>query len=438
MRFVKKWALWAIAVSILFSSCVLASAEDFRNPLIAPREITEYRDLPEEKINILLVGIDFGERGYRGSDGKKILEDCHADAVMVLALDPKAETVDLVSLPRDTLVYVPGVKGIYKLNGAINSGGGSIEDGLEKLCDAASWVLGGVKIDYYCAVDMVTMVELGDAIGGVDFAVEMAYVGHSGKKYSKKMQHLDGIGIMDYLRSRTNATVNSNDIGRTGRQRELMLAIFNKLKNNPLLLVGVTQKAQAMQGGFFTNITPTAMLPYMDMALKINEQSVGSYVITGKYRTALQNWNFTFTDQKNRQAVIKKVYGIDVPPLEYVSYEYAKWLVDSGFIVVNSLAVAEELAGYIQGLDAQALTAEQREGVAAFEEAYLQAVRAFETAADSMKRADAKRMESARSTLREKGDAVAALVQYSGKLAWWYGSSWYVNPYINEAIFNWR
>ncbi len=60
-------------------------------------------------------------------------------------------------------------------------GGGKTEDGFQKACEAASWLLGGIKINYYCAVDMRAMIAIGDTIGGVDFKLEMSYKGQFGK-----------------------------------------------------------------------------------------------------------------------------------------------------------------------------------------------------------------------------------------------------------------
>jgi anionic cell wall polymer biosynthesis LytR-Cps2A-Psr (LCP) family protein len=152
----------------------------YTHPLMGQTAITEYIELPRRMLNILLLGIDFGPRGYRGSAWKNEWEECHTDAIMLLAVNLDEQKIDIVSLPRDTVTYVPGVKGIYKLNAAFNCGvtiGGTVEAGLEKTCEAASWLLGGVKVDAYCAVDMVTMIERGDAMGGVDFETELAYKG---------------------------------------------------------------------------------------------------------------------------------------------------------------------------------------------------------------------------------------------------------------------
>ena len=441
MRCIKKIVSVVLFFTCLCSAFSIAGPEEFSHPLINPftnsAESPNAPELPEEMINILLVGIDYGEQGYRGSGHKKTLEACHADAMLVLSIHPETGRIDLVSIPRDTVTYVPGVRGIYKLNAAINCGDGTVEDGLAKACAAASWVLGGIPIDYYCAVDMVTMVALGDIMSGIDFEIEMSYTGHSGNRYTKGKTHLDGLGIMDYLRSRTNATYAGNDLGRTARHRALIIAIFRKLNSDKVLLLKMAAEIQKSDG-FFTNISISSLLPFLSMGMQIEESDIGSHVITGKYRTALMGWNFTFTDQKHRQEVIKEVYGIDVPPLPYVSFEYAKWLVDSGFSAVHQLTVAEELMAYCMSIPQDASSEEQSKGLANLEATYNEAASAFVTASDSMRAADARRLRTSMASLRRAGDAAAEL--YGHPSVKWTGNKyWYRNPSINEKPnIDWR
>lgn len=422
-----------------FTAVPTAEASVYTNPLLNPNTLTEYTTLPENMLNILLLGIDFGHDGYWGSGHKTALEDCHTDAVLVISVHLDTKKIDFISLPRDTLTYVPGIRGIYKLNAAFNCGT-TVEDGLYRASQAASWVLGGIKIDEYCAVDMNMMEKLGDAMGGIDFDLEMSYRGHSGTRYYKGLHHLDGTGIMDYLRSRTNATVKSNDIGRTGRQRALMIAIFEKLKQDPTLLWKVIQTALDNTDGFFTSegINGASLLSTIPFLLGLNEQDIGSYVITGKYRTALKGWNFTFTDQENRQKVIKEVYGIDVSPLPYVDYDYAKWLVDSGFHTIHILSVANELNAFLATLEEKDMNAENLTLIQTFQTNYTDTQNAFEAAALSMNKEDTKSMLAARKALQKAGDAVAEALQYPDKLPWSTGKYWYRDPYINEIMLDWR
>ncbi len=417
-------------IMLLFISTAAETAVSY-NPLIDPRPIETYITTAQNVKNILLLGIDKSDASVaRGSD-------YHTDAIMVLAVNFDEKRVDMISLPRDSVTYVPGVKGIYKLNAAINCGGGKTEEGFAKVCEAASWLLGGIRIDHYCAVDMRAMKAIGDAIGGVDFDVEMSYSGDGGKYY-KGFQHLNGTGIMDYLRARRNATVNSNDLGRTGRQRDLMLAVFNKVMSDSSYLTSILSSVSKLDHAFFTNMSLLDMADYFRFATGLNTQNVGSYVLEGKYRSALNGWNFTFTDQANRQKVIKKVFGIEVPELKYVSYPYTKWLVDNGFAIVRYLSVAKQLSKEIGKLDVSGFNAEQMEALDTFDSTCEKVQDAFDAAADSMSEKDTEEMIAAGKELRRCGDLLYALFAGMDKPVWANGQYWYADRMINEIDVNFR
>ena len=141
-----------IAACLLFI-CSSAIAEAIsHNPLLDPQEPLPYAQTEDEFVNILLLGIDYGGETWHTSGGKQTLEECHTDGVVVVSLNMTENTVSLVSIPRDSLTYVPGVRGIYKFNGAINCAP-SLEEGIARACKAASWHLGGIPIDKYVAVD---------------------------------------------------------------------------------------------------------------------------------------------------------------------------------------------------------------------------------------------------------------------------------------------
>ena len=119
-------------------------------------------------VNVMLIGVDHSTERETWS-GKKAF---HADVMIVLAINTDTGTVDMISLPRDTYAKIPGVKGIYKLNASIDCGGGwPTEGGFNKVCEAASWMLGGIPVQYYYAVDMNAVKDLANAIGGIDFSL---------------------------------------------------------------------------------------------------------------------------------------------------------------------------------------------------------------------------------------------------------------------------
>ncbi len=394
------------------------------NPLIDPRPVDYKLNPADEILNILLLGIDKSDRAV------KYGSDYHTDAIMVVAVNRTKNRVDLVSLPRDTLSYVPGIKGIYKLNAAINCGGGKTEEGFNKVMEAASWLLGGIRVDHYAAVDMQGMKLLGDAIGGVDFELETRIPG-----YGRGWRHLDGEGIVQYLRTRRGAQVNANDIGRTGRQRDLMQAIFEKVMSDRRYPLQLMKAIAGAEGGFFTNLNATEIMSLFGMAMSVDRDDIGSHVLTGRYRSALRGWNFTFTDQAHRLEVIREVYGVEAEEIPYVSLEYTKWLTDGGFHAARYLAVADVLLSAAEGMQPNE---KQQEAIAALLEAKEAARTAFLIAADSMSKEDTQAMKETRRALRKAGEVFEKAFPRIKSPGWGEGKYWYLDRLINEVDVNFR
>ncbi len=405
-----------------------AYAVESKNLLLSPNANVRPANTADRFLNILLLGVDYGTTGYWGSGRKKTFEDCHTDSVLVVSLNLDKRKVDLVSVPRDTLTYIPHVKGIYKLNAAINCAE-STEEGIRRVSDAVGWLLGGISIDKYYLVDMNAVIALGDAIGGVDFDLEMSYKGRDGRTYRKGMQHLDGQGIMDYIRARKNATVNANDVGRTGRNRKMMAAIFKKLRSDFSLIPKALAVVNAEKYHIFTNINQEDLQMLMQTSLTMDTRNIGSHVLTGKYMKALKGWNFTFTDQQHRLEVLKEVYGIEAEPIPYVSKQYTKWLEDVGFTYARSIFIAEKLLNHAKQVNGA--TAEQQALLDEFEPAYRHLITSFEQAADSMSAKDGRTLRDAGKQLKALGDKVAEAFRYPDQYSWKGGNYWYRDPLIN-------
>lgn len=427
-KLISRILLLVMLVACFAGQTVTAEEVVSKNPLIDPQTV-EAAKTPQRYTNILLLGIDLSAPGYNASGywAKKELKDCHTDSIMVASINMTTGDVNLISLPRDTVTYVPGVHGIYKLNAAYNCSD-SVEEGLERIRSAASWLLGGIQIDHYCAVDMATMIRLGDHIGGVDLDVEMTYTGASGRKYVKGKQHLDGQGMMDYIRARTNATVNANDIGRTGRNRQMMTAIFHKMKNNASLIKSTWDYATSGELNFYTDMTLAKVLNLLNKVK--NAETIGSHVLTGKYMSALANWNFTFTDQEHRIGVIKEVYGIDVEEIPYVSLAYTKWLMAEGFTTSRFVAISRDILAQFK--DQENMTDAQKAAIEKLEAALAETITAFDAAADAMgENGTNSKMITARRAMRDAANKVYTLFT-GAEYNWYSGKLWYTDPMIND------
>ena len=162
--------------------------------------------------NILLYGVDNDAGG--------------SDTNMLMRFDAVNKTVDVVSLPRDTLM-----SNGHKLNSSYNNGG------TEKLRSNIEDML-GVPVDFYVSVDLKGFIALIDQIGGVEFDVpcDMDYDDPYQDlhiHFKKGLQHLNGQQAMEVVRFRHN---NDNtgyggrqDLGRIGTQQAFLKTVAQKL-----------------------------------------------------------------------------------------------------------------------------------------------------------------------------------------------------------------
>lgn len=381
-------------------------------------------------VNILLMGID-KEEGVKEKYGDTA--DCHTDSLILIAVNFDTNQVDLISLPRDTFVNMDGVDGFYKLNGIINYGGGKTEAGFTAVCEAAEWMLGGISVDYYCAFDVDKVVEIGDLLGGIDFDMDMAYRGSSGRRYKKGMQHLDGTGIMDYMRARKNATGEQGDKGRMNRCKKMLLALFEKLQTEGRLL-DLPQLLSTIQSGVYTNITLQQQLALVNYAAKLSSDTIGMHTMTGSIHSAA-DWNFMFLDQEKRTELIQQVYGIEVSPQEHVSYKYALWLKEIGFRCIKYLRNGEKLQAHVQSLDPQTLSQEATAKYESLLSAQSALQEAFHTAEDTL---STSHLSSLLSALKTAAEALCDQLESPPALSWRLHSDWTKDLDVNTVFVDFR
>ena len=112
-------------------------------------------DRKEEFYTFLLVGRDTGGGG-------------NTDTLMVMAYDIPNQTLNVMSIPRDTMVNVPW--DIKRINSVYNYAPYYDKDGIQFLKEEVSYLI-GFQPDYTIVVEWEAVGELVDAIGGVDYEV---------------------------------------------------------------------------------------------------------------------------------------------------------------------------------------------------------------------------------------------------------------------------
>lgn len=176
-----------------------------------------------------------------GSDSREGLDDltnfgavggARGDVIMLVRLDASTSTAQMLSIPRDYWVSIPG-HGENRINASYAFGGPSL------MVETIQGNL-GLEVNHYVEIDFVGFEALVDELGGIEIAFPYAARDiKSGLDVPAGTQVLNGEQALAYARSRTyqelqNGTwvsVDANDIGRTQRQQEVIRAIVSGLKS---------------------------------------------------------------------------------------------------------------------------------------------------------------------------------------------------------------
>lgn len=239
----------------------------------------EKKSKSEEKISILLLGI-----GGEEHEGANL-----TDTIMVAEIDNVNQTINLISLPRDFLVFYDN--GFYsKINSLYSQVLTETKD--EKIAISALqdkvFEITGIKTDHYAKVDFKAFTEIVDTIGGVDVNVleTIDDKNYPGPNFSYEPfyieagpQKLDGKTALKYARSRYSSK--GGDLDRARRQQEIITEIKNKILDlNPIMDISkVVSLISIAQQNIDTDLSFNAMRNFYDTYQDIDNYKIQSLVI---------------------------------------------------------------------------------------------------------------------------------------------------------------
>jgi LCP family protein required for cell wall assembly len=158
------------------------------------------------------------------------------DTIMLLHIGAGKPT--LVSIPRDSLVAIPGYS-TQKINAAYAFGGPEL---LVQTLEENT----GVRIDRYVEIGFAGVVSLVDAVGGVEICPEEDMEDDkAGLDIEKGCQEVDGKTALGYSRTRKFA---SGDIQRVQNQREVIAGLGRKLRS-PMTVIDPIRYFRVVTGG---------------------------------------------------------------------------------------------------------------------------------------------------------------------------------------------
>lgn len=254
--------------------------------------------------NILLLGVD------SNGEGTDPFEGTRTDTIILMNIDPRTKSLNAISIPRDSKVYLPGDHGVQKINAAHAIGGigmtiKTIEDTL------------GVKIDRYVMVHDQAVKEVVDALGGIDIYVEkdMHYNDYTGKLFinlKKGNNHLSGKEVIGYLRFRHDAM---GDIGRTQRQQWFLRGLMEALKK-PETLAKLPEIINVANKYIKTNMSFYELSQYAGLAKHLDMDKIEIAMLPGAPNKKGYISYWILDPEKTQEVVDRLIYRVKADPAE--------------------------------------------------------------------------------------------------------------------------
>ena len=229
----------------------------------------------QDPFSILLLGVD--ER--KNDIGR-------SDTMIVMTVNPNKQSINMLSLPRDTRTDIVGHGTVDKMNHAYAYGGIPMSiNTVEGFLD--------IPIDYYVKMNMDGFQEIVDAVGGVTVEndMDLAYKGYS---FPKGTLTLDGEEALIYTRIRKEDP--RGDFGRQMRQRQVIQAILNKGASLSSL-TNYQSIFEALGKNVETNLTFDEMMS-IQSHYRSALNSIKQMSIEGKNETINGVWYFIVPDEE--------------------------------------------------------------------------------------------------------------------------------------------
>ena len=219
--------------------------------------------------NILLMGVDSAVKSSNPFKGNR------SDTMLLISIAPYGKNVNVISIPRDSKVYLPNRNEADKINHAFAFGGA-------KLSVKTVEETFGVKINNYVAISNAGVIKMIDTLGGLPIYIEkdMKYDDYTAKLHInlKAGNHvLSGKETEGYLRFRHDSY---GDIGRIRRQQWFANALMARLKD-PSVIVKLPELLKIIPEYIETDLSSYEIAKYLGMAKAIDSSSIQIATIPG-------------------------------------------------------------------------------------------------------------------------------------------------------------
>lgn len=296
-------------LQILESAALLAEQNGMRTPRkTIVRDGVKY--FPRQDITtVLIMGIDeYGEvKEFAPNTAGSV------DMVAILTFDEKSQSVNVLSLNRDTMMPIQMLDMNGKPNGSFVGQlayAHKYGTGLEDSCENTKWVVSnflyGIKIDYYLSMNMDVISILNDAVGGVTVNVVDDFSSID-PAITKGEVTLRGDQAVTFVRSRKGLGDQLN-VSRMERQRVYMDAFLKALRAKTESSDSFALKAYADVSPYI--VTDISSNVFSGMLQRYSDYSLAELVIPeGENVLGEQYMEFHVDEEKLDEVILRLFYA---------------------------------------------------------------------------------------------------------------------------------
>jgi LCP family protein required for cell wall assembly len=300
---------------------------------------------PEDPFWMLLMGTDNRE-GY---------ELPRADTIILVRVDQQAKRMALISIPRDLYVEIPGyshdkINASYALAEMEESGSGPAAT------IRAVQAFAGVDIAYFAQVDFDGLVQLVDALGGVEVDVPVDIIGDvylGGIDVYAGLQVLDGAHALAFCRSRD---FDASDYQRQANQRTFLQALARQILSSDLPTIATTMTSVADMT--FSNMDLAKIIKIAQGMQGMQESSMYTY-----YVPSSPDWigevSYVVADEYAWQEMVSALNAGIYPEHQE---DYWAGVVPDGYLPSSVDPAPDQLGGQASGVNTSDYTIDVRNG----------------------------------------------------------------------------
>ena len=218
----------------------------------------------------------FGTSGYNmeGEEGDGVHDGAQlTDSIMLLSFDQETSDVAMVSLPRDlkaspTCTATGKINEVYWCNNMDDS---NEQAGAEALMAEVGTIL-GVDIQYFAHINWGSLVQIVDALGGINVTLDETVYGYYGNYEAGVEYHLDGEEAL--ILSRERYGTSKGDFSRSENQQKILIGIKDRVLEKKFSIPDYLSLASALGDNLRTNFSIDELKSLAHLASTLNFDSM--------------------------------------------------------------------------------------------------------------------------------------------------------------------